>query len=242
MATRNDHPSISANRFRCPHCDAYSNQIWCVPKPHFIDDSIKTPTHAIERINSEHEELNLELDINSNLSSETRIIYEHTDNRIQAIFPCFFSQCNSCEEYAIWVNDRIVYPQAIIRIPKDDMPDQIKTFYRQASSISSQCPPASAALLRTVLEMLCTELNYTEGSLKQRIEKMKNDGKIDDELHDAMQSVRIVGNNAVHAGQIEVDDSKEVVKVLFEIIDDITLDLFTKPKRRKELSKNVGSI
>ena len=51
----------------------------------------------------------------------------------------------------------------------------------------------------------------------------------------ALDIIRIVGNNAVHPGELDVNDSPEIVSRLFILINKITDYLITSPKQMDEL-------
>ena len=51
--------------------------------------------------------------------------------------------------------------------------------------------------------------------------------------------LRVVGNNAVHPGQIDLDDDKEVALKMFQILNLIADELITKPKEIEELYNSV---
>lgn len=54
-------------------------------------------------------------------------------------------------------------------------------------------------------------------------------------VQQALDAVRIVGNNAVHPGEISLDDSPEVANSLFELINYIVDRMISQPKKLSEL-------
>ncbi|GAA0689241.1 hypothetical protein GCM10009104_14550 [Marinobacterium maritimum] len=70
-----------------------------------------------------------------------------------------FSVCQNCENIAIWIHDKIIYPDSEIVITRNpDMPPHIMKIYDEALSIVSKSPKGSAALLRLFIQHLCKEL------------------------------------------------------------------------------------
>jgi hypothetical protein len=51
--------------------------------------------------------------------------------------------------------------------------------------------------------------------------------------------VRVVGNNAVHPGQINLDDDSDVALKLFKILNIIADELITKEKEMDALYNNI---
>lgn len=58
-------------------------------------------------------------------------------------------------------------------------------------------------------------------------------------MQQALDFVRVVGNNAVHSGEINLDDNKEIALSLFKIINMIADDLISKPKEMDELYHQI---
>jgi len=57
--------------------------------------------------------------------------------------------CDHCGNSTVWVVDTMVYPDlSLAPSPNEDMPENVKNLYLEASSISSKSPRGSAALLR----------------------------------------------------------------------------------------------
>ena len=52
-----------------------------------------------------------------------------------------FSRCYSCNQFAIWVVDELIYPEDTITIrPNEDMPHEVKLDFVEAASIVDQSP------------------------------------------------------------------------------------------------------
>ena len=54
-------------------------------------------------------------------------------------------------------------------------------------------------------------------------------------IQQALDLLRVVGNNAVHPGQINFDDNSEIAQKLFGILNFIAEELITKPKELEQL-------
>ena len=54
-----------------------------------------------------------------------------------------------------------------------------------------------------------------------------------------MVTISVIGNHAVHPGQIDLGDNKDIALKLFKILNMIADDLITKPKDMEELYNDI---
>ena len=113
--------------------------------------------------------------------------------------------------------------------PNPDMPDSVKDIYREAASISAKSPRGAAALLRLAIQVLCKELGEKGENINEDIATLVKKG-LPERVQQALDIVRVTGNNAVHPGQIGVDDPN-VVGNLFELINVIVEYTISMPNR-----------
>ena len=133
----------------------------------------------------------------------------------------------------------MIYPRSIpFPDPNEDLDDGIKKLYREAANVYQDSPRASAALLRLCLEELCKQLGE-KGNLNACIGNLVARG-LDEQIQQALDYCRVIGNNAVHAGQIDVEDDPAIIPTLFHLINDITYELITKPRELKERYNNLS--
>ena len=144
-------------------------------------------------------------------------------------FEC--ATCHSCDYISIWVNKNMVYPLGgTAPAPDPDMPDKIKEIFEEARKISSISPRASLGLLRLCVEMLAEELGEKNGSLHTKIENLAKNFPRD--VKEALEVTRITGNNALHGGQISIDDDDHnMAQLLFEIVNIIVHRMISEPKQ-----------
>ena len=50
-----------------------------------------------------------------------------------------------------------------------------------------------------------------------------------------MDAIRIIGNNAVHPGELQLEDDQSTAVTLFELINIIVDEMITKPNKAKAL-------
>ena len=104
--------------------------------------------------------------------------------------------------------------------PNPDMPDSVLKDYMEASEIADKSPRAAAALLRLVAEKLCHEVvKDNSKTLDECIDLLVKQGKITDEIRQALDTVRVYGNHSVHLGELSLDDKPDTVNLLFALVN-----------------------
>jgi hypothetical protein len=130
--------------------------------------------------------------------------------------------CRSCGEHSYWVDEQLAWPRPQFGSPpSDDLQGELRDLYEEARDVAARSPRSAAALLRLLVERLVTELGETEGQLFERIGRLAARGEITRRTVDALDAVRVAGNGAVHAGQIDPEglDDHEAVLLLFSIVN-----------------------
>ena len=143
------------------------------------------------------------------------------------------SVCSHCKNATFWLAEKIIYPSTRTSPPANsDLPDNVKEVYEEAGSITNLSSRAACALLRLAIEMLLKHLGET-GTINESIKNLVEKG-LNQRIQRALDIVRVTGNNAVHPGTIEFNDSTNVLK-LFDLINFIANDLITRPKEIDEM-------
>lgn len=120
------------------------------------------------------------------------------------------------------------------------MPENVEKHYREARNILNESPRASAALLRLAMEELSEELGADEDqTLYQNIGDLLDEGKIDERMQQALDSVRIIGNDYVHAGEITDGDDAETALNLFTLVNTIVETTITRERLIEESYSDV---
>lgn len=140
------------------------------------------------------------------------------------------AKCTACQNFSHWVNNVMVYPifETQIEDPNEDLPEEVKADYIEAASIVASSPRGAAALLRLAIQKLCDELVSESGDLSFKIGMLVESG-LNKKIQQALDIVRVVGNNAVHPGQIDLNDKPEVAKQLFLLVNMIAQQMITEP-------------
>jgi hypothetical protein len=114
------------------------------------------------------------------------------------------------------------------------MPDDVQKDYEEASEVLDRSPRGAAALLRLSIENLCNHLNVTGSSLNDKIASLVKKG-LPDQIQQALDTVRVIGNNAVHPGQMDLHDDRETAETLFELVNVIVDSMISQPRRISSL-------
>lgn len=131
------------------------------------------------------------------------------------------------------LGEKIIFPPIHTSPPANsDLPDNVQEIYKEAASISNRSPRAACALLRLAIEMLLKHLGET-GTINEGIKNLVKKG-LDERIQQALDIVRVTGNNAVHPGEIDFNDSTDV-QTLFGLINLIADVLITQPKQVAEM-------
>lgn len=142
-------------------------------------------------------------------------------------------RCTHCGGKFFYENGELKYPEPAIAVPEPDMPEDVKCLFEEAASISNRSPRAACALLRLAIERLCDDLGAAGDRIDSKIASLVKRGLTED-IQQALDIVRVVGNKAVHPGQIEFDvDDIETANTLFYLLNIITRRLITEPSAIK---------
>jgi hypothetical protein len=148
------------------------------------------------------------------------------------------STCLHCKGVLYWFDTRIFEPSVSVGPPPSpDLPERVTTVYVEAASVASNSPRAAAALLRLSVQILCAELSSKE-RLDDQIADLVGRG-LPVQVQRALDVVRVVGNNAVHPGEIALADDQDTVAALFGLVNAIATELISRPA---ELEAMYGSL
>ena len=150
-------------------------------------------------------------------------------------------RCARCQGDSFWwitefnadtpISGHMILPQeSAAPMPHEDMDESVKEDYLEAREIVGSSSRGACALLRLALQKLCNKLGYDSGGINSDIGAMVADG-LPVQIQQALDVVRVVGNNAVHPGELNKDDVDSVAIGIFHLINEIVEDRIAKPKR-----------
>lgn len=234
-------PSMDLAAFICPHCNAHTQQRWykvygeaqkAGDVPHTPD-----PDHfrqVLLNIADREQRASLEAYTKKLLghvpeyerSNQGHYVYSQVVN-------LHLSQCYICDGSAIWLRDRMVWPMQTFDVqPNADLPDHIKADFAEATAIATLSPRGAAALLRLAIERLCIHLGK-KGTIDAMIGQLVTDG-LNVRVKQALDVVRVTGNDAVHPGTISFGDDPSTVTTLFKMVNLIAEKMISEPKHVEE--------
>jgi hypothetical protein len=159
----------------------------------------------------------------------------HINTKLTMVGGFKMSCCYVCRRITFWEGSTILWPSPNqILPPSEDMPANVKAHFEEARSVYNLSPKSAAALLRLAIQVLCVDLGGAGKNINDDIAKLVQDG-LPVKIQQALDVVRVIGNNAVHPGLISVDDNPVVVTKLFKLVNIIVDDMITQPAQVKAL-------
>ncbi len=151
-------------------------------------------------------------------------------------------QKHGCGEISIWKSPppdheytTMLYPDTrTAPLPSEDMPEEIMQVYDEAREIFNYSPRASAALLRLAIQLLMPHLEEKGKNLNNDIGNLVKKG-LSKNIQKALDGVRVIGNNSVHPGQIDINDNQDIALALFSILNIIIDKMITEPNVIEEV-------
>ena len=114
------------------------------------------------------------------------------------------------------------------------MDDDIKLDFLEAAKIVDLSPRGAAALLRLCVQKICIQLGEPGKNIDTDIGSLVKKG-LEPAVQQALDIVRVIGNEAVHPGQIDLRDDRDTALKLFRLINIIAEAMISRPKQIAEL-------
>lgn len=140
------------------------------------------------------------------------------------------TMCANCAKPTLWEEQRVVYPDTVTAPPHHpEMPKAIANDYDEAAEIFDRSPRAAAGLLRLVVQKLCHHMGE-KGNLNDAIGNLVKKG-LDPTLQQSFDIVRVIGNKALHPGEIDINDNRPKALALFSLVNEMVDDVIARPHR-----------
>lgn len=155
--------------------------------------------------------------------------------------------CISCSKDSLWMgadceasglgnvifdqhlSGQMLYPLVShLPLAHPDMPACITREYEEARQVFQASPRSAAAVLRLCVEKLCEHLLGKSGDINKQIGELVQRG-LPIKAQQALDSLRIIGNHAVHPGSLNVEDRPELVERMFGLVNFIIENQITAP-------------
>ncbi len=244
MPKKFSEPKIGSTFFNCPNCGALCQQTWYTVylgrsrTPLFPIDHT-TVTKLTELLSRAHDRQRNRLEEKIAVAEEAAkghlFLSADDSGSRDTLQNLFMSQCHGCEQYTIWKRSSIIFPQERYPVePNDDMPEDIKQDFEEARSILQASPRGAAALLRLCIQKLCNHLLGKALDINAAIAELVKQG-LRVEIQQALDSVRVIGNESVHPGQIDLRDEPQIAAGLFDLVNIIVEERISQPKKIAEI-------
>lgn len=150
-----------------------------------------------------------------------------------------YSACNHCGEKVLWHNQKMIFPDTGgAPMPNPDLPEDLKNDYEEARTVLNKSPRGSAALLRLCIQKLCKHLGEPGKDINADIGNLVKKG-LPVKVQQSLDIVRVIGNDCVHPGQMDLTDDTETATKLFVLVNLITEVMITQPKEVDNLFNSL---
>lgn len=150
--------------------------------------------------------------------------------------------CLNCREESFWLSlapidsedpsAPLLWPLGSVSapLPHPEMPDEVRPDYEEARGIVDRSPRGAVALLRLAVQKLCVSLGEKGENINDDIAALVRRG-LPEGVQQALDAVRVIGNNAVHPGELDLRDDRETAVGLFALLNFIVEQQIAEPKK-----------
>jgi hypothetical protein len=149
--------------------------------------------------------------------------------------------CRNCTKNSIWSKAEARCIDPVIGggpRPHVEMPEDVKADYDEARRIIGMSPRGACALLRLCVQKLCVDLGEPGSNINDDIASLVKKG-LPEEVQEAMDSLRVIGNNAVHPGELDLSDDTVTASALFNLLNFVVDEMIAQPKRRRGIFEKL---
>ena len=234
-------PELGKSEFNCAHCGVFAAQVWYIaagrqgnwrndqggPQPHSLPSPHGGTRHfAIEPFNT----TKLGMKVGMSVGGKAQSIPPGENDLLLHDF--YVSVCFHCGAPSIWRLDRMLFPSLSgVDAPNPDMRQDIREDYREAASVLQSSPRAAVALLRLCVQKLCEQLGQPGKNINDDIAQLVVKG-LNPEIQRALDTVRVIGNNAVHPLEMDLKDDLPTAQALFGLVNYIAEQMISFPAKR----------
>lgn len=186
--------------FACPHCEVFADHVWGI-----VREVVPYPAYNSVAVARGY--------------------------AIMTTGPLVVALCQSCEKEVIYHNGKVIVPASTSApAAAADMPAELSDDYAEAQRVLPVSPRGAAALLRLLVQNLLPLIGAQEGDINKMIGELVQKGTISKAIQQALDSVRVIGNEAVHPGTMDLKDDQQTATSLFNLINFIVEKAITEPK------------
>lgn len=241
-------PSVRETSFNCPHCGTLTTQTWHSlvaarnsedsRLPHIIGRNEEPPWKDDQDLSSD---LRADLDAGFARQKEGRVSLglERQLYKQPVVENLNISSCYNCGEISVWLHEQLVHPlRGTAPPPNLDMPADVLRDYREADRVLVVSPRGAAALLRLAIQKLCVALGKPGQNLNKDIGSLVEAG-LSKKVQRALDAVRVIGNESVHPGQIDMRDDRATAESLFSLVNVIVRIMISENREIDEMYDKI---
>lgn len=238
-------PRLGSRAFVCPHCRAFAQQRWFTLNAAREDEPPEGPSladvegaiancRALEKRGEEPPVPVSRLEAYRAALQEGLPILTHSSAGYYVYWlleNAHMSTCFVCEKPALWIGGRVRFPltNAEVPEPNEDLPADIRRDYVEAGEVVLASPRSAAALLRLAIQKLCSHVLQKDGSINEMIADLVG-RNLSPLVQQALDVVRVIGNEAVHPGSLDLRDDHATAMQLFGLVNLIAETMISQPK------------
>jgi hypothetical protein len=151
------------------------------------------------------------------------LVHDVGDNYRTGQRACPNADCRAIVFVVVGSDMTVSYPPEVLDFDPTDLPDLVRASLEEAVKChASACYKAAGMMVRKAIEAMCDERQAQGGNLKDRIKDLRTKVILPDELFDAIDELRLLGNDAAHVSAREYDDvGKDEVEVGIDLAKEI---------------------
>ncbi len=234
-------PQLAKSEFNCAHCGVFSAQVWYIVagrQGNWRDDQSGPQPHSMPRPGGGTRHFAIEpfssmqngKKVGMSVGGKTHSLPQGESDLVLHDF--YVSVCFHCGAPSFWRLDRMLFPTlGGVDAPNPDLRADIRDDYREAASVVQSSPRSAAALLRLCVQKVCEQLGLPGKNLNDDIAELVRRG-LNPDIQQALDTVRVVGNNAVHPLEMDLRDDSGTAQALFALVNYIAEQMISFPAKR----------
>jgi hypothetical protein len=157
-----------------------------------------------------------------------------------AVVPVWCVLCANCGKQSYWLVSGdtppfCMHPQiSSAPRPHSAMPAEVRADYEEAQGIVARSPRGACGLLRLATQKVVDDLEPGSDDLNAKIGRLVRKG-LPVQVQEALDSLRVIGNEAVHPGETDLRDDVQTASDLFDVLNFIVESQIDQPRRRAKL-------
>jgi len=216
------HPRLGAESFSCPHCNTVAHHDWysLFLKPENAGEILVLTPEAVtvSTLRQGEGERGDIKEVNQFVErlKKNELTYEyqkHLHPLKVKMANLHISNCHSCNGFALWVGDRLVFPTTL-----DRTPELVEEDIEEAAAILNKSPRGATALMRVCIQQLVPLLKRNGSNLDNYVSSLVRKG-LEVEIQQSMEVLEVLRSNP--AQLTNSSDSQEDKKIALRLFDSL---------------------